>query len=56
MEWPTYTVSGDTLSDIAYRVCGDANRWHEIYNWNQGAIGCDPDLIYPGTVLSLPPA
>jgi LysM repeat protein len=49
-------VSGDTLSDIAYRVYGNANRWHEIYDWNQGAIGCDPDLIYPGTVLSLPPA
>jgi nucleoid-associated protein YgaU len=47
-------VSGDTLSDIAYRVYGNANRWPEIYAGNQGAIGGDPDLIFPGTRLNLP--
>ena len=49
-------VRGDTLSGIAYRVYGDASRWHEIYSWNWDVIGGDPDLIYPGTMLSLPPA
>jgi nucleoid-associated protein YgaU len=47
-------VSGDTLSQIALRRLGNADRWREIYTRNQGVIGANPNLIYPGTVLSLP--
>lgn len=52
----TYTVqSGDTLSKIAQRTLGDANRWTEIYNLNRDQIS-DPNRIYPGQVLKLPGA
>lgn len=47
-------VSGDTLSGIALRAYGDASRWPAIYAANAAAIGGDPDLIFPGTVLTLP--
>lgn len=47
-------VRGDTLSHIALRRLGNANRWPEIYNLNRGVIGANPHLIYPGTVISLP--
>jgi nucleoid-associated protein YgaU len=46
-------VSGDTLSGIALWAYGDANRWPELYNRNIGAIGGNPHLIFPGTVLNL---
>lgn len=52
----TYTVkSGDSLSKIAKRVYGDANKWHAIFEANRDKIK-DPDLIHPGEVLSLPPS
>jgi hypothetical protein len=45
----SYTVvSGDTLSGIAGRSCGDAGRWPGIYAQNREVIGSDPDLILPG--------
>ena len=51
----TYTVkSGDSLSKIAKREYGDAAKWHAIYDANRDQIK-DPDLIYPGQVLTLPP-
>ena|SRR5919201_6071280 len=51
----TYTVvSGDTLSKIAKREYGDADKWHAIYEANRDKIK-NPDLIYPGQVLTLPP-
>jgi nucleoid-associated protein YgaU len=51
----TYTiVSGDTLSAIALRVYGDANQWPRIYNANVGVLGNNPNLIYPGTTITLP--
>src|SRR5919199_4947724 len=51
----TYTVvSGDTLSKIAKREYGDAEKWHAIYQANRDKIK-NPDLIYPGQVLTLPP-
>lgn len=55
-EWSdTYTVrQGDNLSWIARRIYGDASRWRDIYNLNRAQIR-DPDLIYPGQVLKLPP-
>ncbi|WP_125143677.1 LysM peptidoglycan-binding domain-containing protein [Clostridium transplantifaecale] len=50
----TYTVqSGDSLWKIAKKTLGDGNRWSEIYNLNTDKIS-NPDLIYPGQVLTLP--
>ena len=49
-----YTVvPGDTLSDIARRKLGDANRWPEIFALNRTIIN-NPNLIFPGQVLLLP--
>jgi nucleoid-associated protein YgaU len=51
----TYTVaSGDSLSKIAKKHLGDANRWREIYEANREVIGANPDLIKPGQQLRLP--
>ncbi len=47
----SYTVkSGDTLSKIATGLGVD---WHTLYNNNTGVVGGNPDLIYPGQVLSV---
>jgi nucleoid-associated protein YgaU len=52
----TYTVAkGDTLSAIAQREYGDANKWRVIFEANRGTIG-DPDRIQPGQVLTIPAA
>ena len=52
----TYTVvKGDSLSKIAKREYGDANKWRTIYEANRDLIK-DPDLIYPGQLLSVPEA
>lgn len=45
----TYTVqSGDTLSGIAAKY---GTSWQQIYAWNQGTIGPNPNFIKPGQVL-----
>lgn len=50
----TYTVkAGDSLSKIARRELGDAEKWHAIFEANRDQID-DPDLIHPGQVLKLP--
>lgn len=50
-----YTVrNGDNLSKIAKQHLGNANRWREIYELNRAKIK-DPNLIYPGQVLRMPP-
>jgi nucleoid-associated protein YgaU len=50
----TYTVAaGDSLSKIAQREYGAASKWRAIYEANRDQIK-DPDLIYPGQVLTLP--
>lgn len=50
----TYTVKqGDTLWAIAKKCLGDGNRYTEIYNLNKNKIS-NPNLIYPGQVLTLP--
>ena len=56
-----YTVrSGDTLWDIAATHLGTsdvarvARYWPRIHRANRSAIGPDPSLILPGTVLDLP--
>jgi nucleoid-associated protein YgaU len=46
--------AGDSLSKIAKRELGDANKWHAIYEANRDTIK-NPDLIHPGQVLTLPP-
>lgn len=44
----TYVVvKGDSLSKIAQREYGDANKWRTIHEANKDLIS-DPDLIYPG--------
>ena len=49
----TYTVvSGDSLMSIAERLFGDREMWESLYTWNQDQIK-DPNLIYPGQVLSI---
>ncbi|GAA1501156.1 hypothetical protein GCM10009760_63750 [Kitasatospora kazusensis] len=46
-----YTVkSGDTLSTIAASKGLD---WKTLYNQNAGVVGGNPDLIFPGQVLSV---
>ncbi|MGW2206745.1 peptidoglycan DD-metalloendopeptidase family protein [Streptomyces sp. NPDC001774] len=49
-------VSGDTLYGITKRATGDASldNWKPLYEANRKIIGADPDLIYPGQVLTLP--
>ncbi|MFJ3217491.1 transglycosylase family protein [Kitasatospora sp. NPDC086801] len=52
--WTVRTVrEDDTLGDLAdaLRVPGG---WPALYALNRAAIGDDPDLILPGTVLRLP--
>ena len=41
---------GDTLSEIAGSYSGD---WQDVYAANRDVIGADPDLIYPGQVLTI---
>lgn len=50
----TYVVvKGDSLSKIAKREYGDADKWRQIYEANRSTIK-DPDLIYPGQKLTIP--
>lgn len=51
----TYTVqSGDTLWAIAKRFYGNGSKYTTIYNANKDVIGSNPNLIYPGQVLTIP--
>jgi len=45
--------SGDTLSAIAKRFYGDAEKWPNIYNANRDQL-TNPDLIKPGQRLKIP--
>ncbi len=47
--------AGDTLSLIALRFYGDGNMWPVIYKHNRERIGGNPDFIYPGLRLIIPP-
>lgn len=50
-----YTVkSGDNLSKIAKEVYGDPNKYPTIFEANKPML-TDPDKIYPGQVLYIPP-
>lgn len=46
---------GDTLSAIAKKTLGSANRYHEIFEANKPML-THPDKIYPGQVLRIPAA
>lgn len=51
----TYTVvRGDCLWNITKKYTGNGARWRELYNLNKQVIGNNPNLIYPGAVLTLP--
>lgn len=50
-----YTVvRGDTLSKIAKEAYGDAMKYPVIFEANKPMLE-DPDKIYPGQVLRIPP-
>ena len=50
----TYTVKkGDSLWAITKRYTGNGARYNELYNANRSIIK-NPNLIYPGQVLTLP--
>lgn len=46
--------SGDNLSKIAKEFYGDANKYSAIFEANKPMLK-DPDEIYPGQVLRIPP-
>jgi nucleoid-associated protein YgaU len=47
-------VGGDSLSSIAQKFYGSADLWKVIYDANRQVIGSDPNLIHPGTELTIP--
>ncbi|MDO5288916.1 MAG: peptidoglycan-binding protein LysM [Pseudomonadota bacterium] len=47
-------VSGDTLSAIAKKYYGDANKYMHIFEANKPMLS-DPNKIYPGQKLRIPP-
>ena len=50
----THTVvKGDTLSAIAKKTLGNANRYMEIFEANKPML-VHPDKIYPGQTLRIP--
>lgn len=52
----TYTIEkGDTLSKIAKEQLGHASAWKQIFEANRDVLD-DPDRIFPGQVIKLPPA
>lgn len=51
-----YTVvAGDSLSKIAKQFYGNAAKYNTIFEANKPMLK-DPDKIYPGQVLRIPPA
>ncbi|MCC5956807.1 MAG: peptidoglycan-binding protein LysM [Natronohydrobacter sp.] len=46
-------VKGDTLSAIAKKTLGNANRFNEVFEANRPMLS-HPDKIYPGQVLRIP--
>jgi len=51
-----YTVAaGDTLAGIAAAL-DVPGGWPALYAANRRVIGPDPDVIHPGTVLTIPPS
>lgn len=50
-----YTIEkGDNLSKVAKEFYGNANDYHKLFEANREVIK-DPDLIYPGQKIRIPP-
>jgi LysM repeat protein len=50
-----YTVvKGDCLWNIAKKYYNDGSKYTVIYNANKDIVGANPNLIYPGQVLTIP--
>ena len=49
-----HRAEGDSLSKIAKQHLGDANAWKKIFEANRDVLD-DPDKIFPGQTLKLPP-
>lgn len=49
-------VKGDCLWTIAKKFYGDGSKYKVIYDANKEVIGGNPNLIYPGQVLTIPAA
>jgi nucleoid-associated protein YgaU len=47
-------VPGDSLSKIAKREYGNVGEWKRIFEANRDILK-DPDKIYPGQKLKIPP-
>lgn len=47
--------AGDSLWSIAVRAYGSGAEWPKIYQANVQTIGKNPNLIFPGQVLHIPP-
>jgi hypothetical protein len=47
--------AGDTVSRIAAVKYGDMFLWLLLYDANRSVIGSDPNRIFPGQVLTIPP-
>lgn len=45
------TAPGDRLAKLAREFC---TTWNEIYDLNRGAIGPNPNALFPGTQLIIP--
>lgn len=53
----SYTVvKGDCLWNIAKKFYGNGSKYTAIYDANKGIVGGNPNLIYPGQVLTIPVA
>ena len=51
----SYTVAkGDCLWNIAKKYYNNGSKYTVIYNANKEVIGGNPNLIYPGQVLTIP--
>lgn len=48
-------VAGESLWSIARDHLGDATRYAQIAALNAHVLNGDPELIHPGTILTLPP-
>jgi nucleoid-associated protein YgaU len=52
----TYTVrKGDTLQKISQRFYGTTRQWRKIYEANRRTLKGNPEKIYPGMKLTIPP-
>lgn len=47
-------VSGDCLWNIAKKFYGDGSKYTVIYNANKDVVGSNPNMIYPGQILTIP--